>query len=232
MDQIVEITFLAILYLVALIAYVFLITGVVPRLCLRLTYDTADMLGRGIRRVVYPEGRAVVYEPHPSIRKYINKYMLFTLNGYKYLQAKTGEGVSSYTASAVLYDNRKRVLDVIDISETVGTSRSNAARLHPRTSYVAYILTSVNGREIEAPDYIRIRLVSTPLYLIVTAILTFMEFSHLIYTANAISDLIDGTVLLDLEYSFFILPSLGVAVLCLLTTLAARRRKGVSVVLK
>lgn len=231
MEKIIEIIFLSILYLMFLIAYIGVISDILPKHLLRITYDTGDKLGRGLKKMVYPDGRAVVYEPHPSVRKYISKYLLFTMDGYKYLQSKIEDGVRSYTADIVCFDNRNRVIDVLEIHESAGTPDGNSARLHHKTSYVAYILTSVNGMSLDA-GYMTTKLFYLPIYLGVFAAATFIQFIFTVFSANKISVLLENGPIFDISNAFFILPSIGIAALCLCVTLAMRKRKGVKVVLR
>ena len=149
MEKIIEITFLAILYVLSFGVSMWLIANHIPKHVMKIGYSVSDKLGRGLKKIVYPDGRAVVYEPHPAVRKYVNKYLLFTMDGYKYLQSKVGAGVKSYTASIVVFDNRNRVIDNFDISEVVGSSLTHPVRLHHKTSHVAYVLTSVNGKALD-----------------------------------------------------------------------------------
>lgn len=231
MEAIIEIVFYSILYLVLLTAYIGSISDIIPKYLLKVTYNTEDKLGRGLKKMVYPDGRAVVYEPHPSIRKYINKYLLFTVNGYKYIQSKIGDGVRSYTADIVCFDNRNRIIDALEIHESVGTSLGNSARLHHKTSHVAYILTSVNGISLQT-KYMTVKLFYLPIYLGVFTVATFTQFVLSVFTMNKISMLLDNGPLINTGYAFFILPSIAIAALCLCVTLAMRGRKGVKVVLK
>ena len=232
MQKVIEIVFLSVIYLTALTAYVWLISTVIPKCLLRIKYDVSHGLGRGLKKFTYPEGRAVVYEPHPSVRKYVNKHLLFTLDGYKYIQFLLDAGVKSYTANVVCFDNRNKVIDVLELSESmVASSVSCPLRLHHKTSYVATVLRSVNKTEIPGAPYMKIRLSRSYGYLLAVSALTFLEFVHIMITVNRICDLIDR-VAFNVSYAFFILPALAVGVACLGVTLIGRIKKGVKVIWK
>ena len=233
MENIFEAIFFAVLYLVSFAVYAKLIAGFLPKKLLPVIYDTQDHLGRGLKKMTYPEGRAVLYEPHPSIRKYIRQYLLFTADGYKYLQSQVGEGVKRYTASLICYDNTNAVLDVLDISESLSESLGKPVRLHHKTSYIAYVLTSVNGTQLPKVHFMKTKITSMPLYIAAVSLVSFLQFAHTLFVINHVAELLDGgSNILNLEHSFFLLPSLAIVVICLLVTLLARIRKDVKVVLK
>lgn len=105
---------------------------------------------RGIKKYLYPNGRAVVYEPHPSLRKYVSRYLLFTEDGYKYMSCKVDAGVVSLRYSVVMFNNRNRVLDVIDVEERkISSDQTKPVMLHPDTSYIALILDEVNCTKLK-----------------------------------------------------------------------------------
>ena len=232
MDIAFRIAFLVIAYVLSLVVSLELIIDTIPKHLLKIRYSVSGKLGRGLKKMVYPEGRAVVYEPHPSVRKYINKYLLFTVDGYKYLQSKIGEGVKTYTASIVVFDSKNRVIDNFEITENVSTSLSQPVKLHHKTSHIAYILTSVNGAELPETEYMVVNASSAPVYFFAVTALVMLQFVHAIYTINEIAWLISRETVLSVGYAFFILPSVAIGALCLVTALLGRIKNGVKVVLK
>ena len=232
MDIAIKIAFLAITYVLSLGLSLGLIMDTIPKNLLRVRYSVSGKLGRGLKKMVYPEGRAVVYEPHPSVRKYINKYLLFTMDGYKYLQSKIGEGVKTYTASIVVFDSKNRVIDNFEITEVVSSSQSHPVRLHHKTSHIAYILTSVNGAQLPETEYMVVNASTAPFYFLSVTALVMLQFVHAIYTINEIASLIGKETVLSISYSFFILPSIAIGAACLVTALLGRIKNGVKVVLK
>ena len=63
------------------VAYVVLLSDVFPKCFLKTRYAYSSSMGRGLKKFVFPNGRGVLYEPHPHIRKYVNKYLLFATDG-------------------------------------------------------------------------------------------------------------------------------------------------------
>ena len=129
-----------------LILYVTLLADIFPRLFLRIRYAVKDNLGRGLKKYVFPGGRGVLYEPHPSVRKYLNKYLLFVKDGYKYLKCCFDSGVTEISYKVVMLDNKDKAIEAISVTEDVKYIKSTAnIRLHADTSYVAIVVSRVNG---------------------------------------------------------------------------------------
>ena len=134
----------AALFLVVL--YIALLADIFPRLFLKLRCAVKENLGRGLKKYVFPTGRAVLYEPHPTVRKYLNKYLLFTNDGYKYLRCSFDFCVSKITYTVIMLDNKDKVIDVLSVTEDMRHVRASAnVRLHSSTSYVAIVVNRVNG---------------------------------------------------------------------------------------
>ena len=232
MDTSFEVVLLLILYLLSFTACIGLMIDIIPRYLLKVNYSVSGRMGRGLKKMVYPNGRAVVYEPHPSVRKYVNKYLLFTLDGYKYIQSKIGAGVNRYTASVVCFDSRNAVIDVLDITESVASALSIPVRLHHKTSHVAYVLTSVNGKTLSDSNFMTVKLTDAPRYIIAASATIFLHFMHALATVKRIVILIDGYIVPSVGNAFFIIPSIIVAAICFGVTIAKRAKKGIKVVRK
>ena len=132
--------------ILVLALYVALVSDILPHLFLKLRCVMRGNLGRGLKKCVFPTGRSVLYEPHPSIRKYINKYLLFTSDGYKYVRCCFDCGVNKISYTVVMLNNNDKVIDVISVTEDVKRHGASAnVMLHPDTSYVAVTVSRVNG---------------------------------------------------------------------------------------
>lgn len=143
----------AVLFIVLISIYAITVGTLLPRLLLKTKYIPGAPTDRGLRKYVFPEGRGVVYEPHPSIRKYVKLYVLFVKDGAKYIRCKLADSVSFFGYAVAVFDNQNRVIDVVKVNDTVfsdGTSKS--VRLPKETSYVGFILYSVNGKRILAKE--------------------------------------------------------------------------------
>lgn len=222
-----------ILCLMTLSAYAFLLSEIIPKYLFKINYNVDPHLGRGLEKFVYPEGRAVTYETHPSIRKFVSKYALFTLDGYKYLQLLVDSGVNSYCARVICFDNKNCVIDVLDISENLrAASESCPLRLHHKTSYVAFVLLEVNEKKLPKTSYMSVTLRDTVKYFAAVFAATLLEFMHIIAAIRGMSGYIAKLNDLNMRYSFAFLPAFVVGAVCVFVTLYTRIKKGIKVVLK
>lgn len=218
---------------ISIIIYMILLSRVLARHALPISYRTDSILGRGLHRFRYPEGRAVLYEPHPSLRKYIRRYLLFTVEGYKNLRLRLDGAVNTLNLTVIMYDNRDCVIDVADASVTSnGAKYSMPIALDSRTSYVALVLNSVNGIQKEKKPYMEMRAKSLIMYFILASVTTFATFSLILTSLVIMLEGLGNYSPFSISYPFFILPSLIIGAASLGIILAVRVGKGVKVVLR
>ena len=148
MEQIIKIILLGVLGILELMLY-FVLTGTAAPMLLKNHCAIRKTSDRGLKKYVYPSGRGIAYEPHPSIRKYVPRYLLFTEDGYKYVRCQVDDSVQTMAYSVVMFDRRNRAFDVIDVTEErISGARTTPVMLHPDTSYIALILDTVNDDKI------------------------------------------------------------------------------------
>lgn len=131
--------------------YVYLVGRLFPRFTMWMTarfrsrspYGEGD---RGLRQVVFPQGRAVVYEPAPKMRLYMPRYALIKQEGCTFIRCQLHERVLHVRYDVVTYDRRGRLLDVVGVRELV-TERgcTKTVRLPRDTAYARVILRQVDG---------------------------------------------------------------------------------------
>ncbi len=132
--------------LVTVIVYVYLVASVYPCLTMRPVWKHHTMGDRGLRRVVFQEGRGVVCEPAPSVRRYMPSYALLWQNGYKYLRCRLDERVAYIRYDVVVFDRRGRVLEILSVSERpMAAGSTRPVRLPTATAYVCVVPRRVDG---------------------------------------------------------------------------------------
>ncbi len=143
-----------VLYLTGLSFYVFLLGKIFPAVFLRTRYINGGTRDRGIKKIVHPEGRGILYEPIPSVRKYVKAYTLFTDNGYKFFQCKTDSYVKELAYNLIQYDNRDRVVDILKVKESLSQiGQSRPILLHSSTSYISFELARINDTEFKTQPH-------------------------------------------------------------------------------
>lgn len=150
--MIVDIIFKAVLKvmlgLMSIGIYVFLVGTVLPSLLLRFKCPVMD---RGLKKYTYPNGRGILYEPHPALRKHISSYVLFVDEGVKYVRCRWTNEVERVGYRVVAFDRRGRVADVLKVTDVIGPAGcSRRVSLPKETSYVTLLLDSVNEAKVES----------------------------------------------------------------------------------
>lgn len=231
MDVILNSISLLLLLISGLTVYVILMKDVLPKCLVRVRYSFSGALGRGVGKYVSEGGRGVAYEPHPSIRKYVKRYAIFTSNGYKYIKCKLDSEVERLTYTVVMINNRNRVVDVIRVSDTVGgAEHTNSVMLHEDTSYVAFVLNSANGETVNEGGVMYCKPLGLVLYMLAVCVLS---FAALALSAIVLSEILATAFMV--EYSLlkslpiYIVPSVMIGAICTALLLLYRNKNGVRV---
>ena len=174
MNDIIVAILMAVLAILCLSAYLFCIRKVLPRYVLKRRYFINKHLGRGLKKYTSEDGRAVVYEPHPHVRKYIKKYALVARGGHKYLECSIDRAVKRISYTVIMLNNKDKVLDVVEVNDiTAKMTVSHPVYLHEDTSYVALIVQSVNGETLTDGGICYYLARDIGLFALASAVLTF-----------------------------------------------------------
>lgn len=126
--------------LMTVVGYLYLVSYLYPRVTLRAVWRTRrkETSGdRGVRKLVFPGGRAIVYQPVPAIRRYIRRYALIKQDGCTYIQCRVHDRILHIRYDVAAYDRRGRLLDVLSVSELIAEAGHTArVRLPRETAYV------------------------------------------------------------------------------------------------
>jgi hypothetical protein len=203
----------AILISLVFFAYTFVVGTVLPKRFLKIVYLPGGPTDRGLRKYVFPEGRGIVYEPNPSVRKYVTLYILFVKDGVKYIRCKLDGAVGFLSYKVVAFDNQNNMLDVISVSDTAlsdGTSRS--VMLPKDTSYVAYVLCSVNGKRIlKAEPFAYDESLKRIFVISVTVLTALMALAMRSMTLNVWGIISEYVALVEMKISVILTIAVGIA---------------------
>lgn len=139
-DEISTIVVQAILAVIALFVYVYLVSSLYPWLTMRLVCRRRVWGGRGVRRVTFPEGRGVVYEPDVRVRRYIPQYAVLVRDGHKFLQCRVDARVAFMRYDVVSFDRYGRMLDLVGVSEMIVKRGHTQPVVLPTETAYAYIV--------------------------------------------------------------------------------------------
>lgn len=231
MESIVNSISEAILLLASLAVFAIIIKRVLPTIILRVDYSIAKGLGRGLEKYVYSDGRAVSYEPHPSIRKYIGKYLLFTYCGYKYFKCRVDNGVSTLKFYLFMFDNRDRIIDTLEVNARIGNKgETEKILLHPDTSYIALNVDAVNGLGVKKTVNCSYRRWRIAVYYFSLALLAFLEtFLCAAVTENFLFTVCDMRVEMTESVGVYLLFAMTAAALGTLILLTGSKKRGIGV---
>ena len=228
-DTLIKALCLAVLFIFEIILFLVVTGSVLPAIFMRVRCSVRTTRDRGMKKYVFPEGRAVAYEPEPSTRKYIHRYVLFVSEGYKYLKCRVDEGVGYINYSVVMFNNKNKVVDVIDVKEKgIKEAETGAVRLHPDTSYIALIPNSVNGVRIHKKKIMYRRTVDVCLY---GFLLSLVSHAQMVITWIAILVAyrwLSGGANLDIgiTYEALLLPALIIGAVAVAAVAIIDRIKG------
>ncbi|MBO5511072.1 MAG: hypothetical protein J6B24_04995 [Clostridia bacterium] len=176
------------------VIYVYLIASVYPWLTMHLAWrKRMPYSDRGLLRVKFPEGRGVICEPQPRVKRYIPKYALFTMDGCKYIRLRVHRRVNFIRYDVVTFDRKGRLLDVLEVSERL-TSEGNtrAVRLPTATAYAAVIPRQVDGEPVGREASVGYSLVGTAVYggltVLTTVFVGYMLHSELSYLLTSLTN--------------------------------------------
>lgn len=142
----------AIILLCAACIYTLLVSRFLPKVFLSPIVG-GSIHDRGIRKCVFDDERAVVYEPRLTARRYVKQYVLYTEDGGKYIKCKLDRKVENIKYELVVYDRKNTPIDVLQVSQTAGEGGYTSAVLLPsEASYVNFQLCSVNKVDIREKD--------------------------------------------------------------------------------
>ena len=210
-------------------AYVILIGSVFPKYIMKIRLSIIESTDRGLKKYIFPSGCGVVYEPHPSVRKYVPKYALFTNDGYKYVKCLLDKEVKELTYNVVMFNNQNKIVDVIDVSEKIGTElETEPLLIHQDTSYIALTVCSVNGEMTENRQLFYCRLRDIGLYAAAVTLLSFFEFIFLTLMLSILDTWVLKSGITDnLSPLSFVFPALIIGAVACGITYINSIRKGV-----
>lgn len=125
----------------SMVLYIYLFSAIIPKFIMRLKCKKENTRDRGIKKFIYDNGRCVLYEPELSVREYVSNYALYTEDGYKYIKCKTARELKSIRYDVYVFDNRNKLIDIVNVNETLKEKGyTSAVMLPPETSYVRFVL--------------------------------------------------------------------------------------------
>lgn len=217
LNIITQVTALGIIMLCSAVLYVFLVAYVLPRCCLKPRYNLHEIRERGIKKYLFKNGRAIVYEPSVYNAKYITQYILSRNDDEKYIKCKTDKRIYSIQYDVIAYDAGDKIIDIVEIAELIrNPGYTNGALLPPGTAYVSVIVKQVNGTKIKSEAELQLPLMHVIKYAGCAVVCSVIEGSVLYLLVHKCFDMawpaFGGIVMADYLAAIPIFAVLGVLV--------------------
>lgn len=129
--------------------YIFLITKIFPTIFLKVQKKDTTPKDRGIKKYVFENGRAIVYIPEPSTKKYIAQYILSENSGERFLKCKFDDRVVTASYEVTAFDSSDKIIDTVCVFDTPDCREiARAVPLPLTTAYVNISVTEINRKKV------------------------------------------------------------------------------------
>ncbi len=180
MQEIIEIYSSFLMLIISFFLYVVLTSIIYPKIFLSISYRREDIKDRGVKRYRYNGGRAVLYEPSMKYRKYVQGYILSSNNGEKFIKCQLDERVEDIKFEITVFDNRDKMIKVLEISEGIKSSGvTSAVPIPDETAYVSLSVLEVNGVKIDAQPIASVSYMNVVTVFIMNILTTVVEAFYL-----------------------------------------------------
>ncbi len=135
-----------------IVIYIGLVCAVYPWFTMRVTLKKDHACGiRGIRKVVFDDGRGVVYLPDIETRRYIEEYAVFEKDGRRFILCRIDPHISVIRYDIASFDLKGRLLDIQSISERISKSGSTSTVALPaKTAYAQVFVRRADAMKIRS----------------------------------------------------------------------------------
>lgn len=123
---------------------------ILPKIFFRNKYVGGSIPDYGCKIIDEGDGKTILYEPDPAIRKYIPKYLLSERNGKKFFECRYADALKYLDYDVVLFNDNGRSFKVINVKESVKRAGFGKVLVLPgETAYVTIILNRADDEIIK-----------------------------------------------------------------------------------
>ena len=181
-------------FLFSLILYVAVVGIIFPKVFLEKFERNSNLMERGIKKYIFAQGRAIVYEPAVKMRKYVDQYILSAYENKKILKCKINEKIHNINYDVAVFDSNDKLIGLFTFSDSISEKGYTQDELLPaEASYISLVVRAVNGKEVsQEPIVFRKRKAKN-------------KFSICVIVATVLESFFIKSALLDILY--LLLPS-------------------------
>lgn len=160
----------------SVILFVTLLTFVLPKWILKISYKVDGACDRGVKKCLFKGKHCMVYDSSKENKPIIKQYLLLQEDGYKALKCKVTPNVRYVDYDVVLYNRYNKPFKVVNVKEDiVGMEMTRTTRLDDETAYVRIIIKRVNRTDMKKKPVVRIRGARIFLFTVTAMALTAVE---------------------------------------------------------
>jgi hypothetical protein len=135
-----------VLTILSVLVYVTLVAVILPAVFLKSSRKHSSIQDRGFKKVQEQDGGYCLYEPEPSVRRYISEYAISETPEGKRLVCKTNGEISYLDYDVALYGRDNKIFRTVRIRELLaGNGYTREVRLPYTCSYVSLTLNRVDN---------------------------------------------------------------------------------------
>ena len=175
-DNIITCVLSSILFLLSLILYLFCTAYLLPKIFIRPYYKSNNVCDRGVKKYLFEEGRAIVYETKKEVKQYISQYVLSERNGKRFLQCKLDESIKKITYRVLTFNSYDKALGAFEVSESGSREQiTQSVELPYDTAYVSIEVKSANGQKTSSISDIAYSGIKIGAFVMLTALATVVQ---------------------------------------------------------
>ena len=160
----------------SVVLYMVIMTMILPKAMLKVTYRTAGPVDRGVKRCTFEGKLCNVYTSSKENRPYIKQYLLLRESDHKILKCKVAPNVEYLDYDIVLFNRYGKVFKVINVKEDIlGMDTTRNTRLPKDTAYVNIVIRQVNRTKLKKTPSMKVSGFKIFKFSIVTMVLTAAE---------------------------------------------------------
>lgn len=175
-DQILSAVSVVFFVFISIVFYVFCVSSFLPRTMIKLKFIPEEIKDRGLKKFIFDNGRSIVYEPSPEIRKYVHQYTLMEMYGTKFIKCKIAANINSINYDVIVFDCRGKMIDIVGVRENISEpGYTSTVGLPADTSYASIVLRKVDKVYTSKAKVAEYRPLSLCAFSIVTILLSVAE---------------------------------------------------------
>jgi len=199
-ETILSVSALASAFILTSAIYVFFVSRFLPKMLLSPKYSHKMPSDRGLKKYLFPKGRAVVYKPSCGVSEYVDQYILQSKSGEKSIVCKVNDKVEKIKYDVSAFDVGGKLIDIIQVEEKLKFTNITAETELPLdTAYVGIVVKEINGEILKDAPKLSFSAIKLGIFFVICIILSVIEslfarglIAKVIYLIDDSADIVGG----------------------------------------